>query len=466
MARIELKYCTIRMRDGLKGSAVGPATAPVAGATTLSIGTVALNSLNPGLVPIGARFNIAGETSPLNHTVTGRTQGSGTGGANEVQSVTVQNATGGTFKLFWGSGQTTELAYDAAPTDIAAALAPLVGASGNIAVTGTPGSYTVTFQGSLANAPQPLLIADTSELIGTSATVAIAETTAGAPPTGSGQNEVQSVTVQNASGGTFSLVWGGCETAGIAYNAAADAVATALTAMASIGAGNVAVTGTAGSYTVTFQGTLAHAPQPLLVPVTSALTGSGAAVAVAEVAAGAAVTAGGGSTTSITFSPPLGAGTYAASAAITFKSQEVYVKIGEGNLTYTEHRDYTYLLDRGWLDTVRESKDVPMDVKVDAVYEHITNGTGEAVCPMDALKGVNSAAEWVSSSPDACEPYCVDVLCEYNPPCAPVNRETNVFPMFRAETREINYNAATIVLTGKCLAKEPTTYRGTDCDNV
>jgi hypothetical protein len=358
MARIELKYCTIRMRDGLKGSAVGPATAPVAGGTTLSIGTVALNSLNPGLVPVGARFNIAGETNQLNHTVTGRTQGSGTGGANEVQSVAVQNATGGTFKMFWGSGQTTELAYNADPTEIAAALAPLVGASGNVVVTGTPGTYTVTFQGTLANAPQSLLTADTSELIGTNPTVAIAETTAGTAPTG------------------------------------------------------------------------------------------------------------GGSTTSITFSPPLGAGTYAANAAIIFKSQEVYVKIGEGNLTYTEHRDYTYLLDRGWLDTVRESKDVPMDVKVDAVYEHITNGTGEAVCPMDALKGVNSAAEWVSSSPDSCEPYCVDVLCEYNPPCAPVNRETNLFPMFRAETREINYNAATIVLTGKCLAKEPTTYRGTDCDNV
>ena len=58
------------------------------------------------------------------------------------------------------------------------------------------------------------------------------------------------------------------------------------------------------------------------------------------------------------------------------------------------------------------------------------------------------------------------MLVEYDPPCAPVNRETTVFPMFRAETREINYNAATIVLTGKCMAKEPTVYRGADCDNV
>ena len=68
---------------------------------------------------------------------------------------------------------------------------------------------------------------------------------------------------------------------------------------------------------------------------------------------------------------------------MTFRPQQINIKIGEGNLTYTEHRDYTYLLDRGWLDTVREPKDVPMDVKLDAVYEHITSGTGEAVCPME-----------------------------------------------------------------------------------
>jgi hypothetical protein len=171
-------------------------------------------------------------------------------------------------------------------------------------------------------------------------------------------------------------------------------------------------------------------------------------------------------TTAITFAPGLGVGTYVDAAALTFKPQQITVKIGEGNLTYTEHRDYTYLLDRGWLDTVREPKDVPMDVKLDAVYEHITSGTGEPVCPMDALKGVNSAAEWVSSSPDLCEPFCIDVLVDYNPPCAPTNRELTKFPMFRAETREVNYSAATIVLSGKSFSREPLVYRGTACASV
>ena len=191
----------------------------------------------------------------------------------------VTNATGGTFKLLWNGQESTEIGYDADAATVAAALAPLVGAVSNISVTGSLGSWTVTFAGTLANAPQPLLQTDVSELIGTDAYVAIAETTLGVVPTG-----------------------------------------------------------TSG-------------------------------------------------TTAITFSPALTAGTYAATPAITFQPQQVYIKIGDGNLTYTEHRDYQYLLDRGLLDTVREPKDVPMDVKLDAVYEHITSGTSDNVCPMDCAEG-------------------------------------------------------------------------------
>ena len=360
MARIELKYCTIRMRDGLSGSgAAANTTAPATGDTTLTLGTVALNSLRPGIVPIGARVRVAGETTPIDHVVTARVNGTGAG-TDEKQSITVTNATGGSFRLLWGGDETVEIGYNATPAQVQAALTALqsVRAASNLVVTGTPGAYVVEFEGDLGNTPQALLDTDISNLIGTNPSVVVAETQLGVLPT---------------SGNT---------------------------------------------------------------------------------------------TTSITFAPALGPGTYTTTAALTFKPQQINIKIGEGNLTYTEHRDYTYLLDRGWLDTVREPKDVPMDVKLDAVYEHITSDTGELVCPMDALKGVNSAAEWVSSSPDLCEPYCVDLLVEYDPPCAAVNRETNVFPMFRAETREVNYNAATIVLTGKCNVREPVTYRGAACDNV
>lgn len=58
-------------------------------------------------------------------------------------------------------------------------------------------------------------------------------------------SQVQDVSVTGApTGGTFTLTVGGDETAAIAYNASADAVAAALAALASVGSGNVQVTGT------------------------------------------------------------------------------------------------------------------------------------------------------------------------------------------------------------------------------
>jgi hypothetical protein len=354
MARIELKYCTIRMRDGLSGAALvnQPVTAPAPGDTTLTIDSTAVNSLTPDRVPIGATFTIAGETNPpvvppdnlentfpQVHTVTGRTQGVG-GGANAQQSITLTACTT-TFTLTWGGHTTDPIAHDASNAVVQGALVGL-GAS-NFSVSGSAGGpYTVTFINALGNAPQALMT-------------------------------------------------GAADTGSIAF--------------ANVVLGVVPI------------------------PTTTTL--------------------------SITFTPALGAGTYLDDAVLTIGPQELNMKIGDGNLTYTEHRDYQYLLDRGYLDTVREPKDVPMDVKVDAVYEHVASRSGEKVTPVEALKGVGAASEWVSSSPDQCEPYCVDLVVDYEPPCAPTQGETTLFPMFRAETREMNFNAATIVFTGKCKAREP-----------
>jgi hypothetical protein len=160
-------------------------------------------------------------------------------------------------------------------------------------------------------------------------------------------------------------------------------------------------------------------------------------------------------TTDITFSPALGAGTYATDAAITFLPQQVEVKIGEGNITYTEKSDYTYLLDRDNLDTVKEGKDVPLDVKWDSVYEYITTGTGENISPMDAMKGIGAASEWITYSEDPCEPYAVALEVEYVAPCGTSQGEITLFPDFRSEQREVNFKDATIAVTGKCNVTEP-----------
>jgi len=160
-------------------------------------------------------------------------------------------------------------------------------------------------------------------------------------------------------------------------------------------------------------------------------------------------------TTAITFSPALGAGSYSTDADITFLPQQLEVKIGEGNITYTEHNEYNYLLDRDNLDTVKEGKEVPMDVKWDSVYEHIATGTSENISPMDALKGIGAASEWVSYAADPCEPYAVAIEVEHVPPCGTSQGETTLFPDFRSEQREVNFKDATISVTGKCNVTEP-----------
>ena len=157
-------------------------------------------------------------------------------------------------------------------------------------------------------------------------------------------------------------------------------------------------------------------------------------------------------TKSITFSPALAAAatTYAIGDVLTFNSQELAIKIGEGNATYTEKIEYKYDLERGNLDAVRQGNEVPVDLKFEAVYEHITTGTSETVCPMDALKGIGGAAEWVTSGPDACEPHAVEVEIKYVPPCSGADIEYTTFPDFRVESREIDYSKAMIAINGKC----------------
>lgn len=164
-------------------------------------------------------------------------------------------------------------------------------------------------------------------------------------------------------------------------------------------------------------------------------------------------------TTAITFSPVLSSGV-TNTAVITFTSQQLEIKIGGGDLSYTEKNDFTYELDRSTLDTVRENDDQPMEISIDLVYEHITTGTSETVSPMDALKRQGGAAEWVSSSSDLCEPYALNIELLQEAPCGSNEDETTLFPDFRSESRQVSLKDATIKVTGKCNAVEPTVTRG------
>lgn len=90
----------------------------------------------------------------------------------------------------------------------------------------------------------------------------------------SATNEVQTVTIGGgASGGTFPLTFNGQTASGIAWNASTSAVRSALEALSTIGAGNVSVSGSPGSWNVTFQGALAGTNVPQMTTSAASLTG-------------------------------------------------------------------------------------------------------------------------------------------------------------------------------------------------
>jgi hypothetical protein len=105
---------------------------------------------------------------------------------NEVQTPTISGSpTGGTFTLTFRGQTTTALPYNATAAQVQAALAALstIGV-GNVAVTGSAGGpYTVTFQALLGATNVPAMTASGSFTGGSSPSITVTQTTAGAPNT-------------------------------------------------------------------------------------------------------------------------------------------------------------------------------------------------------------------------------------------------------------------------------------------
>ena len=98
-------------------------------------------------------------------------------------------------------------------------------------------------------------------------------------------DDTQTVRVNNATGGTFTLALGGQTTAALAYNATAAQIQAALEALSTVGTGNVQVTGTGNvstaNMTVLFKGTFEEKNVDQLTASNGSLTGTSPAVAIA-----------------------------------------------------------------------------------------------------------------------------------------------------------------------------------------
>lgn len=156
-----------------------------------------------------------------------------------------------------------------------------------------------------------------------------------------------------------------------------------------------------------------------------------------------------------------GAGAVEEGLSVTLSaSNSISIKIGEGNLTFSEKRAVEFTRDRGILDTVREADEDPMDLAFDILWEFITAETGSGTpTPMDALKQIGEASGWVTTADDPCQPYCLDVEVHQAPNCATEDDEILIFEEFYYESLDGDLRGGTIACTGRCNRKTATVSR-------
>jgi len=202
-------------------------------------------------------------TAQVTETVTALT------GVNEVQRVDVPaGANGGTYRLTFDGDTTAPIPYNATATQVQSALHALnsVGSPSNLVVTpSTTAGYEfdIAFTGDFRGLDQPGITADSDDLRG-GVDLAVSSI-----PNGSGTNEIQSVTTNGATSGTFSLTFDNgtfARTTGpLLHDATAGEIEAALNGLTSIGAGNVSVTGPVGGpWEIEYVADLAATNVPLI----------------------------------------------------------------------------------------------------------------------------------------------------------------------------------------------------------
>lgn len=264
-------------------------------------------------------------------------------------------------------------------------------------------------------------------------------------------NAQLSIDLDDASAGTYDItIDGNSGTAN--YNDNAAAVQTVVDGITGVTAGDFVVTGSGTSgdpFLITAQADGAFGN--IAVTMSADFTGlTATSPSFTQVFAG-------GVTHDITFTPALKTGNVPVDdAVITFTGRTLSVKVGEGNLTYTENKEYNYDLDRGNLDTVREGDQQPMDWTLDFTWEFLTSIAGASTPTIEeVLKQEGPASSWVSSSADVCEPYSVDLEIEHVPNCNTDQIETTIIPDIRYESLEHDIDGATVSASGRSNATKP-----------
>lgn len=160
----------------------------------------------------------------------------------------------------------------------------------------------------------------------------------------------------------------------------------------------------------------------------------------------------------VSFTPAI-ASAVSEGDAITFLPQRLQIAIGEGDLTWSENREMIYDLDRDLLDSVRQGAEQPLELDLAFTFEYVTTESGQTITPVDAIKQIGEATEWVSSSSDQCEPYAVDIYVIHCVPCGTDQDQDLLFQDFRYESLEYSIRDASIAVSGRCNVTDVVTTR-------
>lgn len=156
-------------------------------------------------------------------------------------------------------------------------------------------------------------------------------------------------------------------------------------------------------------------------------------------------------------------------AVITIKDgtggtpKSVVLKMGTGNITWTEQRPLEYEAERGSIanGTVRKADEVPVEVNFTGQWIDATSvsADSEPITAYELLKRVGNANNAVSVGTDPCEPYAVKIEVKFTPVCTggtPKKPELVVFNQFREENVQFDPQAGTITVSGKSKEVSPT----------
>lgn len=147
---------------------------------------------------------------------------------------------------------------------------------------------------------------------------------------------------------------------------------------------------------------------------------------------------------------------------VTVGPHQLSIKVGDGNLTYTENHAREYKLNRGKIDKVRDGDEAPMEVSTTFAWTYISSATADTLPSIPEFLKRQGKASAYTTTGQGCDPYSIDIVVVNEPPtCIGVSEPVEVirFPEFRFEQIQADAKAGTVQLSGKCNAIEPQTAR-------